>query len=170
MAFKNWEIISLSFWLVKCKAIKRKHGFQTTSHWCNPNSAKRMVPVLSLLFLRAPNSVYVYHKIFCLLTCFGSIFMWSRNRERHVDMALPRTLPLTSFSKVSGRTACLRTRILPAPLFCKRVVVRDVIFHFFLCEAEQNVARKPEGKNFLFKWWGRSGEPKQDFSEERLPK
>lgn len=124
---------------------------------------------MPLLFLRAPNSVYVHHKTCCLLTYFVSIFMGLRNSEHHADMALSRTPPLTSFSKVLGRTACLRTRILPVPHFCKRVVVRDIIFHFFLCKVEQDVSSKPEGEYFLLKWWGKSGEPKQDFDEERLP-
>lgn len=125
---------------------------------------------MPLLFLRASKSVYVHHKTCCLLTYLVSIIMGLRNSKHHADMALSRTLPLTSFSKVLGKTACLRTRILPAPHFCKRVVVRDIIFHFFLCKAEQDVSSKSEGEYFLLKWWGRLGEPKQDFDEERLPK
>lgn len=60
-----------------------------------------------------------------------------RNSQHDADIALPRTLPLSSFPKVSGRTACLRTRMPPAPLFGKRAAVRDVIFHFYLLRLDK---------------------------------
>lgn len=67
----------------------------------------------------------------------------------------------TSFSKASRRAVDLGIRILPASPYCKRVVVRDIIFLFFLQKAEQDVSRKPEGKHLLLEWRGRPGERRQ---------
>jgi len=64
----------------------------------------------------------------------------------------------TSFSKASGRAAGLGISILPIPLCCERVVVRDIIFPLFLQKAEQDVSRQPEGKHLLPQQQGKSGD------------